>query len=410
MKNFNLNVKVGNDTGNSELDMIINGEEIRQANVYGRVIGGINLEELDQDKFIENLENNLIIGVCDLEGIESGDYYIGNYTLKSKARVRNIEVGAGNKKVDSDVCFINTLGLISAYAVKQSYKENKDIKDITVKIDMAGALPITQYSKAEGQKFADKFMNTEHRITVKTPKQNYYVTLKFEFVRVIPEGVTTTFALISNDSERLFKFYNKQVAFNLKKNKNDDLYREELHTSYFQEKERRILHIAIGEGTTEFPITEGIIYDPNFVEGANNGVGHAIKTALPLFNKEFRANYSRQMFSDVVKDKEHKYHQDAIEYLSVPLEDEAEVIYRKAIEELEKANNEIDMILVYGGGSILMRKHLEKKLENVARQIRAKLLYIEEKDAVMLEANGLYNFVNSALFEKLKETTLAVAK
>ena len=410
MKNFNLNIKVGNDTGNSELDMIINGEEIRQANVYGRVIGGINLEELDQDKFIENLENNLVIGVCDLEGIESGDYYIGNYTLKSKARVRNIEVGAGNKKVDSDVCFINTLGLISAYAVKQSYKENKDIKDITVKIDMAGALPITQYSKAEGQKFADKFMNTEHRVTVKTPKQNYYVTLKFEFVRVIPEGVTTTFALISDDSEKLFKFYNKQVAFNLKKNKNDDLYREELHTSYFQEKERRILHVAIGEGTTEFPITEGIIYDPNFVEGANNGVGHAIKTALPLFNKEFRANYSRQMFSDVVKDKEHKYHQDAIEYLSVPLEDEAEVIYRKAIEELEKANNEIDMILVYGGGSILMRKHLEKKLENVARQIRAKLLYIEEKDAVMLEANGLYNFVNSALFEKLKETTLAVAK
>lgn len=410
MKNFNLNIKVGNDTGNSELDMIINGEEIRQANVYGRVIGGINLEELDQDKFIENLENNLVIGVCDLEGIESGDYYIGNYTLKSKARVRNIEVGAGNKKVDSDVCFINTLGLISAHAVKQAYKENKDIKDINVKIDMAGALPITQYNKSEGNRFADKFMSKEHRITVKTPKQNYYVTLKFEFVRIIPEGVTTTFALISDDSERLFKFYNKQVAFNLKKNRNDDLYKEELHTRYFQEKERRILHVAIGEGTTEFPITEGIMFDPNFVEGANNGVGHAIKTALPLFNKEFMANYSRQMFSDVVKDKEHKYHQDAIEYLSVPLEDEAEVIYRKATEELQKANNEIDMILVYGGGSILMRKHLEKKLEKVARKIRAKLLYIEEKDAVMLEANGLYNFVNSALFEKLKETTLAVAK
>ena len=85
-------------------------------------------------------------------------------------------------------------------------------------------------------------------------------------------------------------------------------------------------------------------------------------------------------------------------------------LYRKAIEEIEKANNEIDIILVYGGGSILMRKYLQTNLEKVARQIRAKLLYIEEKDAVMLEANGLYNFVNSALFEKLKETTLAVAK
>ena len=410
MKNFNLNVKVGNDTGNSELDMIINGEEIRQANVYGRVVGGINLEELDQDKFIENLENNLVIGVCDLEGIESGDYYIGNYTLKSKARVRNIEVGAGNKKVDSDVCFINTLGLISAYAVKQSYKENKDIKDITVKIDMAGALPITQYSKAEGQKFADKFMNTEHRVTVKTPKQNYYVTLKFEFARVIPEGVTTTFALISDDSERLFKFYNKQVAFNLKKNRNDDLYKEELHTRYFQEKERRILHVAIGEGTTEFPITEGIIYDPNFVEGANNGVGHAIKTALPLFNKKFRTKYSRQMYSDVVKDKEHKYHEDALEYLSTPLEDEAEEIYRKAVDELEKANNEVDVIMIYGGGSILMREFLEPRLEDVARRIRSKILYVDKEHAVTLESKGLYNFTNSAIFKVLKEKRLASAK
>ena len=57
-----------------------------------------------------------------------------------------------------------------------------------------------------------------------------------------------------------------------------------------------------------------------------------------------------------------------------------------------------------------MRKHLKKKLENVARQIRAKLLDIEEKDAVMLESNGLYNFVNSALYEKIKENTLVVAK
>ena len=54
-----------------------------------------------------------------------------------------------------------------------------------------------------------------------------------------------------------------------------------------------------------------------------------------------------------------------------------------------------------------MRKHLEDKLETLSRIARIKLLYVEQEDAVMLEANGLYNFVNSALFKKLKEMSLA---
>ena len=410
MKKSDLSLKVGNDAGNSELDMVINKEVIRQANVYGRINGGINLEELDQDKFIENLENNLVISVCGLEGIDSGDYYVGNRTLTGGVSVRNVEVGERNRKVDSDVCYINTLGQIAAYAVKQSYKQDKDITDINVKVDMAGALPITQYSRAEGEKLADKFMNTEHRLTVKTPKKNYYVTLKFEFVRVISEGVTTVFELISEDSERLFEDYNNIVDYCLKNDIEDSLYSEKLHTEYFQEKERRILHIAIGEGTTEFPITEGVMFDPSFVEGINNGMGHAIKKALPLFNEKFGAKYSRQKFSDVIKDKEHKFHKDALEYLEYPLKDEARAIYRKAIEEIEKANNEIDIILVYGGGSILMRKYLQTNLEKVARQIRAKLLYIEEKDAVTLEAYGLRKFVDSSLYRNLKQKKLKTAK
>ena len=92
------------------------------------------------------------------------------------------------------------------------------------------------------------------------------------------------------------------------------------------------------------------------------------------------------------------------------MKDEARAIYRKAIEEIEKANNEIDIILVYGGGSILMRKYLQTNLEKVARQIRAKLLYIEEKDAVTLEAYGLRKFVDSSLYRNLKQKKLKTAK
>ena len=57
-----------------------------------------------------------------------------------------------------------------------------------------------------------------------------------------------------------------------------------------------------------------------------------------------------------------------------------------------------------------MRKYLQTNLEKVARQIRAKLLYIEEKDAVTLEAYGLRKFVDSSLYRNLKQKKLKTAK
>lgn len=409
MKKFEIKLKVGNDNGNSEQDIIINGVQLQQADVYGRVIGRLNLEELDQDDFIENLENNLVIGIAGSKYVNTGEYYVGNYTLKSGATVRNTEVGAGNNKTDSEVVYLNTIGQIAAYAVKKAHKGDKTISDIEVNVDMTTALPITQYDKMEAERFANKFMDREHRLTVKTPQKDYYVNLKFNFVKVIPEGVTTTFALIGGVDE-IYKTYNQKVRENLTKVSKDSLYMEELNTAYFTKEQRRILHISIGESTTEYPITNGIAFDPNFVQGSNNGNGHAIKKALPLFNSEFRCSYSRQMYSDVVKSSGHKFHQDTLNYLIGPLEDEAQEIYRRAVDELERSNNEVDVIMVYGGGSILMREFLEPKLEAVARQIRSKLLYVDKEYAVTLESKGLYNFTGSALFKALKEKKLEKVK
>ena len=409
MKKFEIKLKVGNDNGNSEQDIIINGVQLQQADVYGRVIGRLNLEELDQDDFIENLENNLVIGIAGSKYVNTGEYYVGNYTLKSGATVRNTEVGAGNNKTDSEVVYLNTIGQIAAYAVKKAHKGDKTISDIEANVDMTTALPITQYDKREAERFANKFMDGEHRLTVKTPQKDYYVNLKFNFVKVIPEGVTTTFALIGGVDE-IYKTYNQKVRENLTKVSKDSLYMEELNTAYFTKEQRRILHISIGESTTEYPITNGIAFDPNFVQGSNNGNGHAIKKALPLFNSEFRCSYSRQMYSDVVKSSGHKFHQDTLNYLIGPLEDEAQEIYRRAVDELERSNNEVDVIMVYGGGSILMREFLEPKLEAVARQIRSKLLYVDKEYAVTLESKGLYNFTGSALFKALKEKKLEKVK
>ena len=126
MKKFEIKLKVGADNGNSEQDIIINGTQLQQADVYGKVVGRLkNLEELDQENFINNLEDNLVIGIATSKYINPGEYYIGNHTLRSGVTVRNTEVGADNNKTNSEVVYLNVIGQIAAYAVKKAYKGDK---------------------------------------------------------------------------------------------------------------------------------------------------------------------------------------------------------------------------------------------------------------------------------------------
>ena len=48
-------------------------------------------------------------------------------------------------------------------------------------------------------------------------------------------------------------------------------------------------------------------------------------------------------------------------YFMPALEDEAEEILTMAEQVISRANNEVDVVAVYGGGSILMREALEKR-------------------------------------------------
>ena len=84
------------------------------------------------------------------------------------------------------------------------------------------------------------------------------------------------------------------------------------------------------------------------------------------------------------------------------IDEESEEILHHIKTEIQKANNEIDVVCVYGGGSIFMRTYLESNLKSFCDRAEIKLLYIPKEYAVTLEAEGLYNFTNSKIFEVLK--------
>ena len=65
-------------------------------------------------------------------------------------------------------------------------------------------------------------------------------------------------------------------------------------------------------------------------------------------------------------------------------------------------------MVVYGGGSILMREYLEPKLKELCDREYIQLLYLDKKYAIDAEVRGLYNFVTSDVFNFLKNQYLKV--
>ena len=204
-------IKVGNDNGNSEHDIIIEGNLIRQPNVYAKIRKIPMLDELKEEAIIERIEENLIVSIVS-PSAETGNYMIGECALKSGEKVRSIEVGVDNNKVDNNIVMVNTLSQIAGYACKKYFEEAKTFDELKenslkVNVDMATALPISQYNTKSANEFSERFMKGVHNVIVYIGAYQVRVEISFNFVKTIPEGVTAAWAL-KHANDEIFKEYN----------------------------------------------------------------------------------------------------------------------------------------------------------------------------------------------------------
>ncbi|WP_314000894.1 ParM/StbA family protein [uncultured Paenibacillus sp.] len=392
---------VGNDNGNSEHDLIIDGKLIQQPNVNCTVDELPWSEEQSPESFIKNLQDQLVVTV-DSPSARPGMYYVGKFALESGQILDNLQIGI-DLKSDMDLPVVNTLAQIAAVAVQKAYEEEKKIPDgIEVEADMVTALPVTQHTDETSAKFEKRFMSGSHNVTVHLGMQRVGVKIVFPFAKVVPEATPVIFTL-QKDAEGNWR--------------EGDIFQEFVQTyeidkkfngSFF--KDKRILHVDIGDGSTEYPITEGNKFLRQFVYGSHHGAGYAIEEALDEFNRLIHLPDSpRQFFSDVIKNPKHKYHARAIKTLKRPLESQVRQIVQNVKKQLTKARNEIDLICVYGGGSILMRSILHPQLTELCQEREMQLLYIPAEYAVQLNAMGLDAFVRGKIYEALKNKAVQPA-
>ena len=334
-----MKLTIGNDVGNSDQKVYINNEYIKQPSCFSKVLKMPNQDEVIPEVILKDLFNNVMVTI-NSPAVQSGTYYIGKRALNSGLAVYNMDVT--EKKNESEVYYINTLAMISAYAV-----QNADINSnetINVIVNMACSLPVNQYNKSEARTVKERFAG-KHNVTVHLGNKRVDVVIEFHYIKVLPESVSIMFAL------------------------------REMEDKNFDTK--KILHVSIGEGTTEYPLTTGINFNPDFIFGSNNGIGHAIEKAVNPFKDHLGLrSYSRQDYSHLIQTND-KYTDIAKDYLQEPLNVEAQDILKYIKQEIQKAKGNIDMLIVHGGGSILMKEHLESKLIEICKQKLIDLFFVK---------------------------------
>lgn len=383
-------LSVGNDNGNNAQKLCIDGEVFEFPNLYLKAQSlPKGIIDTVPETIMKDLYNNLFVTIKSpaLESNCPQSFYIGNYTTKAGRAAQNMSIGIRGNKLKTDLPLITTLANISAYVVKKAYEKEKDIeklcrKTLEASIDMATALPDTIFGKDTAKTFSDTFTG-EHLVTVYLGEKEVNVKLNIEYVKVLPEGVPTAFYLLSNAGKQ--SEYLKQFDFNNKS----------------------MLHVSIGDGTTEYPITEGVNFIPDFNYGTHNGIGIAIEKIINDFKAAaLLSKCSRQDISAIIRNKYDRNHDRAMEMVEPYLEEEAQEIKDETFTQLQRFNNNVDFIVVYGGGSILLEPYIKEAFMNDALMKSEKnprgieLVYVPAEIATTIEAQGLYIFTQQNFFKE----------
>lgn len=381
-----MKLVVANDIGNSETKMIVNDTLIKQPSVVKRLLSKPNVMETNVEKNIANLLDELIVHVTSNAIKRSGLYFIGKRANMTADKVENMNIKLGNKS-KHDIPVLMTLSMLAARSVQLAYQENQELPpSISVDVSMTTAIPASEYSADQARYLEGRFTSNDHVVIVYVGETPVTVTLHFQTVKVTQEGIPALYALLESENE-ILKNYNEH-------------YKKQAVPKDFANK--RILHVDIGDGTTEYIYTVGMNPVTDVCSGEKRGVGHATEEATQLLKEEVGGflNLNRQQFMDIFRDPSHHLHDLAVRFMQEARYSQAQRILEDIQEKYSDIAGNVDVIAVYGGGSIQFKEELYEELLDFANIVHCEVLWIPEKYAVDMNVNGLHVINQKILFKQ----------
>ncbi|WP_369022010.1 hypothetical protein [Ligilactobacillus salivarius] len=398
-KNNILKLNVANDLGYGSVKAKVEDTNIhfpsviaiqREQDLNKPVEFNSNQEKLT---YLEGMINHMDVTISSSAVKTQGRFLVGNAAIKSSLPLKAFDVNDFTGKSDNDLAIILTLSMIAAQRISLAVKNGEDLSDqLSTEINMTTALPVSE-GKKNGiiNNYVNKYIGSKHTVVFHNFKDPITVSLSFKNVYVALEGEVAQLYLKNSDiklqgliKQDFSKIY-PELANDIKVS---DLVKID-----------NLLGIDIGEGTTDLVvIKEG---HANAVASTSlpTGYGNALQDAIDVLqteNMNFEArsqlqDYLAQEVSLLAKRMQTKVRQIVFEQL----EPFADKIVTAASKTMRKAGANVEILYVYGGGSIPMleqtalRQKLSQKMKDFSGGIDVPVIWINKSYAQNLNEKGL---------------------
>ena len=360
-----------------------------------------------QNEYFNDLQQHLDVTITSPAVKKQGRFLIGTRAIKSGLNTRGFDVNDYTGKSESDLSVILTLSRIAAEVVKDAYNEKKDLtKILPASVIMTTNLPIIEGKKPHiNDMYKQRYMSGKHLVTLHNFAQPITVELNFADVYVGLEGEMAQFAITNATSSLKDSIFNDFVttypefkdAFD-----NDDTndLDKKGHPADKLTNLENVLGIDIGEGTTDFEVIANGRANPTASLSMSTGYGNVLEDAVGVLQSEQMNIPNRSALNAFLNEKvtfpPKKARQNhAKEVTYDQLNQFVDMIIDKTSEVMRHAGTDIELVYVYGGGSIPlksqtdMREQLVNKLKGFAGGYDIPVVWIDKQHAQIMNLLGL---------------------
>lgn len=398
-KTVNLVMAVANDGGNGFAKTYTQFENGTSSttitpSLYTPISSQDNIPaELDNTNW-GGLDNNMDVVIKSSTLKTTSELLVGTAAINSGNTVTyNVESNIG--KVDPDITLIIPLVKTAYAALNHILAQEKSIPN-TINVNLSyylTCLPISEYSNKKKREILHKKLTKgKHTVLIKNFSHDVKVniSLNTDNTYIYPEGITAQIGLIYS-------------ADNFPSFRNDDIYTNSPYKDgQNYSKAGNTLLIDIGDGTTDISIINAThpLKGMGVNISLNQGTGTAAAAASDQLQIDYPqlGHYTRSVFLEHAARNNKEGQILRIKYLSPQIELLIKAIETEIEKEYRKANNDINTVVVLGGGTNLLTNQERKAFQRMLDSLNPltdhqQIWWIDSRYNQLLNLDGLRVFL-----------------
>lgn len=320
--------------------------------------------------------------------------YLGKRGVESGKPVTAFDIDNHVSKAEQPLSAVLVLSVVASVALQYYYQTNKALPTETLQVNakLGVALPITEY-KVHRDRFSENFRKHTHIVCFHNFETPVRVEIKFSEVAVTAEGASAQFAIV----QRGDPFMESLLADVRSKGiKLENITASDIRNA------TGTLGIDIGEGTVNFPVFTNRNFNTDFSANIAMGYGTVLENSLAPLQAANNIFHDRKSLGEFLQSapsslKRRKF-DNAMSIVNAESMTLVDAIVKEFARILNKANGQIEVVYVYGGGAAPIKEALYPALIQTAKGFSAgddfPIIYLDSDYSRFLNCDGLFKLVN----------------